>query len=112
MKLRARLQRLERSSAFDGHCPACRPRRGTSVTVFSEERDDGTVTEPEGMPLPCERCGEVPEQVFHVLEVVVGGPAAASDQAAGVLEGESSAAVVADDPDWSLDRSSHAEDLP
>jgi len=64
---------------FDGHCPACRHRHGTSVTVFSEEKEDGTVTEPEGMPLPCERCGEIPEQVCHVLEVVVASPAAAGD---------------------------------
>jgi hypothetical protein len=71
MKLRARLQKLERTVGIDGGCPACRQRRGLSVTVFSEENDDGTITEPEGMPTPCERCGEIPEQIFHVIETVV-----------------------------------------
>ena len=71
MKLRARLQRLERSVGIDGGCPACRQRRGLSITVFSEENDDGRITEPEGMPTPCERCGEIPERIFHIIESVV-----------------------------------------
>ena len=68
--LRTRLRRLE-SQASDGSCPACRQRRGLSITVFSEELDDGTITEPEGMPAPCERCGEIPERIVHVIESVV-----------------------------------------
>jgi hypothetical protein len=61
MKLRARLQRLESSAVFDGRCSACRPRRGLTVTVFSAQREDGTIPEPEGMPVPCQSCGEVPK---------------------------------------------------
>jgi hypothetical protein len=45
------------------------------VTVFSEELDDGTITEPEGMPAPRKRCGEIPDRVVHIVEVVVGSPA-------------------------------------
>jgi hypothetical protein len=69
------LAKLERNAVFDGGCPACRHRRGQLVTVFSEEQDDGTITEPEGPPSVCARCGEVPEQVVRVVEVVVDSPA-------------------------------------
>jgi hypothetical protein len=75
MKLKARLQRLERSPIFDGSCPACHHRRGQTVSVFSDAHDDGTIPEPEGLAPPCERCGEIPEQIVHFVEVVVGSPA-------------------------------------
>jgi hypothetical protein len=28
----------------------------------------------DGAPLPCERCGEIPEEVFEIVEVVVSSP--------------------------------------
>jgi hypothetical protein len=69
------LAKLERSAALDGGCPACRHRRGQTVSVFSDANDDGTFPGPEGLPTPCERCGEIPEQVVHIVEVVVGSSA-------------------------------------
>ena len=71
MKLRTRLQRLEQTVGIDRGCPGCRPRHGLSITVFSEENDDGTVTEPQGMPTPCEHCAEIPERIVHVIESVL-----------------------------------------
>jgi hypothetical protein len=83
MRLRARLAKLERSGLMGGGCPACRHRRGTPVSVFSEENVDGTRTEPGGMPAPCARCGEIPEQIYHFIEVVVASRAGPPENAAG-----------------------------
>jgi hypothetical protein len=96
MKLRGRLQRLERSAALDGGCRACRPRRGLTVTVFSAQREDGTIPEPQGMPVPCQRCGEIPEQITHIVEVVVASPAA-DDRVRGLRAGESSEETIGSD---------------
>ena len=45
------------------------------MSVLSEENGDGTGKEPVGMPVPCEHRGEIPEQVTHALEIVIGSPA-------------------------------------
>jgi hypothetical protein len=71
MRLSGRLHRLERRVGDTG-CPACRDRRGRVVLVTSRSLPDGK-TEPQGdWPPPCERCGEVPEQVVEIVETVVG----------------------------------------
>ena len=92
MKLRGRLQRLEQMAAVHGACPACRHRRGLTVTVISDQHDDGTVTEPEGLPAACERCGEIPERIIQIVVVVVSA-SAGDDRAEGLQAGESSVEV-------------------
>jgi hypothetical protein len=72
MKLRTRLQRLERH-AVDAGCPACRERRGLIVFLTAERLPDGTVVTTEDEPQLCARCGQVPEQVIEVIESVVDG---------------------------------------
>ncbi len=70
MSIRARLTRLERSVG-DAACPACRDRRGRVVKRTGRELADGTVRLEEPGPAPCPRCGEVPEEVVTIIEVVV-----------------------------------------
>ena len=74
MKLHARLRRLERTTV-DADCPACRERRGWTVLLTARRLPDGTVAPVEGEPQPCVRCGQVPEQIIEVVEVIE--PAAA-----------------------------------
>jgi hypothetical protein len=68
--LRGRLNRLERGTAETG-CPACRDRRGLFVLSFGRQRADGTVVLRGEPPRPCGRCGEVPERVVEVIELVI-----------------------------------------
>jgi hypothetical protein len=68
-KLDARLLRLERVQLAG--CPDCRERRGLIWIHTSREVPDGMVVHSEGTPLPCARCGLVPEQVLEIVEVVV-----------------------------------------
>ncbi len=70
MNLRGRLTRLERSVG-DAACLACRDRRGLFVKRTGRELADGTVRFEEPEPAPCPRCGEVPEVVVTIIEVVV-----------------------------------------
>jgi hypothetical protein len=73
MRLRGRLKRLERGLAADAGCTACRDRRGLVVLVGARQLADGSVVEEEDGPAACARCGEVPEQVLQIVEVVVEG---------------------------------------
>jgi hypothetical protein len=75
MRLRARLQKLEHNKAIDRGCPACRARRGLIAIVDVTPLPDGTAAYAADAPLPCERCGVVPESVIEIVEVVVEGPA-------------------------------------
>lgn len=70
MSLRARLQRLERSSVNLG-CPACRDRQGRIVLLTAQRLLDGAVVTDEAEPQPCARCGQIPEQILEVVESVV-----------------------------------------
>ena len=45
------------------------------MSVFPDANDDGTMTKPQELPTPCERCGEIPERVFHIVTVTVGSRA-------------------------------------
>jgi hypothetical protein len=76
MRIRARLQRLEKTCPIDRVCPACRHRREDVVRAIIQQNDDGTTTEPEGLPAPCAHCGESPEKVLAIVEVVVESPSA------------------------------------
>jgi hypothetical protein len=99
MTFRTRLQRLERSDCFVRGCPPCRDRRNFSVLVICEQRADGTVTEPKGMPAPCEQCGQVPERIIKLVEEIVISPAAVGDEAEDMQAGESLMEVIGGGPD-------------
>ncbi len=70
MRIRARLARLERTAGVSG-CPACGDRRGRVVLHCGREQRDGSVRFERPGPMPCPRCGEVPEEVVEVVEVVI-----------------------------------------
>ena len=76
MRVRARLQRLERDKGIDRSCPTCRPRRGLAAMVDVTPMPEGMVADAADAPMPCERCGAVPEAVVEIVEVVVESPAA------------------------------------
>jgi hypothetical protein len=99
MTFRARLQRLERSDCFVRGCLACRDRRGYSTLVTCEQRADGTVTEPKGMPEPCVQCGQVAERIIKLIEEIVISPAAVGDEAEDMQAGESLVEVIGGGPD-------------
>jgi hypothetical protein len=65
MNLHNRLRRLERDVGTG--CPACRDRRGLVVV---RRRRQGTSL-PWLEPSSCVRCGEVPEQVLELEEIVI-----------------------------------------
>jgi hypothetical protein len=65
MNLHNRLRRLEQ--AVGTGCPACRDRRG--LVVVRRRRQGTSLAWLE--PSPCVRCGEVPEQVLQLEEIVV-----------------------------------------
>ena len=69
VRLDSRLRRLE--AAVPTGCPACRDRRGRAFFRFYRQFPDGTVVPADAAPLRCERCGEVPEEVVELIEVVV-----------------------------------------
>jgi hypothetical protein len=71
MNLRRRLQRLEK--VIHGHdgCPVCRPRCRRPVFLSVSRLADGTVVDVGERPAPCPRCGQVPEQIIEVVEMVV-----------------------------------------
>jgi hypothetical protein len=70
MSLRTRLQRLERNS-IDIGCPACRNRRGQVLVRVAERLPEGSVAVHSEEPQPCARCGQVPEHIIEIVEVVV-----------------------------------------
>jgi hypothetical protein len=78
MKLRTRLQKLERSRTFAG-CPVCRHRR-VIVLRTCTPLPDGTVVWDVDEPQPCTRCGQIPEQLIKVILPVV-------DERTGTSEG-------------------------
>jgi hypothetical protein len=68
-RLHTRLRRLE--AAVPTGCPACRDRRGGTLLQISQQNPDGTLRSVTGEPQPCEHCGDVPEEVIELVEVVV-----------------------------------------
>jgi hypothetical protein len=69
MRLRTRLQNLERSRTFAG-CPVCRHRR-VIVLRTATPLPDGTVVWDVDKPQPCTHCGQIPEQIIEVILPVV-----------------------------------------
>ena len=68
--LGARLRRLEQGVGPAG-CPACRDRRGLSFPWTCQELPDGTRVPKRDPPPPCTACGEIPEEIVEIIEVVV-----------------------------------------
>jgi hypothetical protein len=80
MWLRTRLRRLERCLPHGG-CASCGHRRGLDALVAAELLPDGTQTYSEGHPTPCSACGEIPERIITIVEMLVeagGGPKSAA----------------------------------
>jgi hypothetical protein len=78
MRLRTRLEKLERSRPVDRGCPGCRDRRGRHLLVNVTEFADGTVAYPDNdAPVPCAQCGVVPEFLIQIVTEVVESTAAA-----------------------------------
>jgi hypothetical protein len=69
MRIRGRLARLERRVGTG--CPDCRHRRGHSVLQIGRQVPDGTVRWVTEAPWPCARCGQGPEEVIEVVEVII-----------------------------------------
>ena len=69
--LRGRLNRLERAILPSGGCPACRDRRGRVVVHTCRQMADGSMRPDGDAPQPCDVCGEAPEEVIEIVEVVV-----------------------------------------
>jgi DNA-directed RNA polymerase subunit RPC12/RpoP len=65
MRLRTRLQKLERSRTFAG-CPTCRHRR-VIVLRTCTPLSDVTVVWDVDKPPTCTRCGQIPEQIIEVI---------------------------------------------
>ena len=70
MRLYQRLQRLEQQVGDRG-CPECRQRRGRTALLLAERLPDGRSRAIGVGPVPCSRCGDVPEQVVRLVKVVV-----------------------------------------
>ena len=81
LRLRSRLQTLERSVVSVHGCPACRQRRDRIALVDITQNLDDSVTYPDDMPPVCAACGHVPELVVEVVAAVVEGQVAACDSA-------------------------------
>lgn len=68
MTLRSRLQRLEKQTAGDGHCPACRDRPW--CIAWRQDRPDAAPIRAPGCTddgLPCPQCGWQPQQIVEVV---------------------------------------------
>ncbi len=79
MKLRTRLQRLERLVVSDRGCAACRHRRERIALANVTQHQDGSVTYLEDAPLPCSACGQIPELIVEIMTALADSPATACD---------------------------------
>jgi hypothetical protein len=70
MRLRTRLRRLEQLIRVDLGCPACRSRRGQSVSVETQRQPDGTTTSLGDWPKSCDVCGKIPEMILEIVRPV------------------------------------------
>jgi len=79
LRLRSRLQALERGVVHAHGCPACCQRRARIALVDIMQTPDGGVVSPDDTPLVCAACGHVPELVVEIVAAVVESQVAASD---------------------------------
>lgn len=70
MRIRAILAKLERRLGA-GDCPFCRSRRRDTVLMAAEPLPSETSNALEAYPAPCPRCGNIPEQVIELAEVIL-----------------------------------------
>jgi hypothetical protein len=84
MSLRNRFKRvvdLARAKGFTGQpgfCWACRERHGRMVVVVRRQEVDGRTSPVIGeVPEPCSVCGQVPETMNEIVEVIVDSPSKA-----------------------------------
>jgi hypothetical protein len=81
LRLRSRLQSLERGVVSAHGCPACRQRRDRIALVDITQHVDDSVTYADGAPPVCATCGQLPELVVEVVAAVVDDVAVAPDGA-------------------------------
>jgi uncharacterized protein YcsI (UPF0317 family) len=81
LRLRSRLQTLERGVVSVHGCPACRQRRDRIALVDITQHPDDSVTYADDAPPVCAACGHVPELVVEVVATVVDGATTACDSA-------------------------------
>ena len=81
LRLRSRLQTLERGAVSAHGCPACRQRRDRIALVDITQNQDDSVTYPDDVPPVCAACGHVPELIVEVVAAIGDGPAVAPDGA-------------------------------
>ena len=70
--IRTRLMKLEQPFVR-GACPACGTRTGLIQDLFvCEQAPDGELIPMDGkeLPKPCPRCGQLPDVLVEILEVV------------------------------------------
>ena len=75
MRIRARLQRLEKTCPVARGCPACHERRGRHFLADVLRNADGSVTYLADMPEPCPACGIVPEFIIQAMMSTTDEPA-------------------------------------
>jgi hypothetical protein len=81
LRLRSRLQTLERGVVNVHGCPACRNRRDRIALVDITQHPDDSVTYADNVPPVCAACGQLPELVVEVVAAVVESQVAAPDGA-------------------------------
>jgi hypothetical protein len=84
LRLRTRLQTLERGVVTAHDCPVCRQRRDRIALVDIRQHQDDSVTYADNVPPVCVACGQIPELVVEVVVAVVDCPAVAPDGAGPV----------------------------
>jgi hypothetical protein len=79
LRLRSRLQTLERGVVSAHGCPTCRQRRDRIALVdITQHSDDSAISSADAPPV-CSACGQLPELVVEVVVNEVESPAIASD---------------------------------
>ena len=81
IRLRSRLQSLERGAVSVYGCPACRHRHDRIALVDTTQNSDGSVLSLADTPTVCAACGHVPELVVEVVAAIIESTAVACDSA-------------------------------
>jgi hypothetical protein len=83
VRLDTRLRRPE--AAVPVGCRARSDRRRSALLHIHPQNPDGTISSETDDPQPCERCGEVPEEIIEIVDVLVETHEAASPWRAGAV---------------------------
>ena len=79
LRLRSRLQSLERGVVHAHGCPACRQRRDRIALVDITQHSNDSVISSDNAPPVCSACGQLPELVVEVVAAVVESTGVACD---------------------------------